>query len=236
MNRALKFFLDLLLPIFCVGCKREGMHCCPGCFEKIPRLSAALPELQTQLSAPIAAPLSGALPNQSPEIFYGSPFQEHSPLADLIHRFKYDGAKEVGEILSSLMPPLSGSITPEPDALKDSVLVPVPLHKKRENWRGFNQSKILAMHLSRKWRVPVCDLLVRHRFTKPQVGLTREKRLKNLHRAFSLKNSGAPLNPFTRYFLVDDVCTTGTTMQECARVLKEHGATKVYGLVIAQAE
>lgn len=205
----LTFFLDLIFPIFCVGCKREGTHCCASCFEKIPRIRRNAFE---------------------ENIFAASPFEENSPLAHLIHRYKYDGAKEIGKFLTALLP-----AKPPACFEKTCVLVPVPLHRKRKNWRGFNQSEVLTLEISKKWNIPTEHFLRRRRATKPQAELSREKRLTNLLDAFAMENPGKKLDPEISYILVDDVYTTGTTYLECAETLKRHGAQHVFGLVIARA-
>ncbi|MEK7524366.1 MAG: phosphoribosyltransferase family protein [Patescibacteria group bacterium] len=110
----------------------------------------------------------------------------------------------------------------------------MPLHPRRHRFRGFNQSKILAQEIGKYWQSPVQEILKRHRYTPPQVELSRNNRLKNVRGAFSLIY-GTRINPQATYFLIDDVCTTGTTLRECARVLKHHGAQKVWGFVIARA-
>jgi competence protein ComFC len=107
------------------------------------------------------------------------------------------------------------------------VLVAVPLHKKRYKHRLFNQAEELAKEIGSP-----CDILIRTRHTKPQAKLNREQRLKNLKGAYALKDlidlSGKIV------VLVDDVCTTGTTLRECAKALKAANVEKIYGLVIAK--
>lgn len=111
------------------------------------------------------------------------------------------------------------------------VVVPVPLHAKRERERGFNQAKIIGHLASNIWHLNLENLLIRIRDTGQQVGRTREERLKNMANAFALSpKSQLPKN----VLLVDDVWTTGATMRECARILKKAGAKYVWGLVLAR--
>lgn len=117
---------------------------------------------------------------------------------------------------------------------KTVCLIPVPLHLRRLNFRGFNQSLILAQQLAQKWNSPVSDILQRHRYTKPQVELNGPKRLTNVTDAFSMKNPAQRLNPEINYILIDDVCTTGSTLNECAKVLRRHGAEKILAAVVAK--
>lgn len=161
-------------------------------------------------------------------------FEEKSPLADLIHRYKYDFSREVAEVFVKLFGGIFGRLSAAEESAA-IILVPVPLHRRRINFRGFNQSEVLAQKLSKKFGVKMANLLTRHRYTQPQVELSKEHRLTNLHGAFSLKNPAEKIDQNALYLLVDDVCTTGSTLGECAKVLKAAGANRVGGLVIAKA-
>ncbi|KKR23371.1 MAG: phosphoribosyltransferase [Candidatus Peregrinibacteria bacterium GW2011_GWE2_39_6] len=111
-------------------------------------------------------------------------------------------------------------------------LNPVPLHPQREHDRGYNQAFLLAKSLSEIIHLNLTDYLKRHRNTPPQAHLDRESRLKNLQNSFSLKEKTQILNK--KFILVDDVCTTGSTLNECAKILKFNGAKTVWGLVLAR--
>ena len=115
---------------------------------------------------------------------------------------------------------------------KNTVIVPVPLHRNRLNLRGFNQSELLARYLSKRLDLPGCDALVRRLNTMNQVGLQREKRLSNLDGAFDCSDKEYILGK--NIILVDDVVTTGATLNECAKVLKQFGAKKIVGVVLAR--
>ena len=112
-------------------------------------------------------------------------------------------------------------------------VVPVPLHWRREHARGFNQAREIARHLG----LPVADALVRSRATTPQVELSAEERVANVAGAFALKRPrfrAVPNLKQCRVVLIDDVATTGATLEACARALKMAGATSVYGLTAAR--
>ena len=115
---------------------------------------------------------------------------------------------------------------------KDWVLVPIPLHSSRKKWRGFNQSESIGKYVAAEfgWKF-VPDLLTRDIETKPQVGLKKEEREENIKGVFSL--NPCYMLRSTSYILFDDVWTTGSTMREACRVLKENGAKTVWGLTIA---
>jgi ComF family protein len=112
-------------------------------------------------------------------------------------------------------------------------LMPVPLHVDRLREREFNQSLLLADRLNRRLRLPLSyDNLVRLRSTQPQTDLSRKARLKNLRSAFGLARPEAVRS--RRILLVDDVCTTGTTLNECAKALRKAGAKEVYAVTLAR--
>ncbi len=115
------------------------------------------------------------------------------------------------------------------------LIVPVPLHIKRLRQRGFNQAGVLAGELGRKIKTPVsvCALF-RKNVTQPQTSLKRGERLKNVKGAFEIADSGKVRG--RRILLIDDVFTTGTTLSECARVLKKRGgAGEVHALTVTRA-
>lgn len=116
--------------------------------------------------------------------------------------------------------------------IKVSTLTFVPLNPWRKRWRGFNQAEEIAKKVSKYWDANCIKLLKRKKKTKSQVGLKRRERLKNLSDAFELIKS----SDYTKQFVivVDDVMTTGSTLEECAKVLKHSGVKKVYGLVFAR--
>lgn len=117
------------------------------------------------------------------------------------------------------------------DLPKDIILVPVPLHSSRKRWRGFNQSEILGRDLAKRFKHPYADLLLRNRYTKPQVELKKDERAKNVRGAFSLRQAQGIKG--RDFILVDDVFTTGATMSECAKVLKRAGAKSVWAMAVA---
>jgi len=208
----MKWILNFLFPKRCEGCGQMGSWCCPACLANIkckrPDLHLNLPEIY----------LDG--------LFVATRYQHDSLLARLIARMKYKHGKELGFLLGKW---LSQQINRPFD---DFSLVPVPLHRERLLERGFNQSELLANHVAIAWNVPIQMLLRRHRPTTPQAQLTRNDRLKNTLFSFSLSESHPLMN--NKFILIDDVCSTGSTLNECARVLKSHGAQQVYGLALAR--
>lgn len=117
---------------------------------------------------------------------------------------------------------------PQPD-----ILIPIPLAKKRQKERGFNQSEEIGKELSKFLKIPlVNNALIKVRETLPQVELSGKEREENIKGAFWCRDENMVKNK--TIFLVDDVFTTGSTMEEAARVLKEAGAKKVWGITVAR--
>jgi len=120
---------------------------------------------------------------------------------------------------------------------ESSIFVPIPLHQGKFRKRGYNQAKLLAEGLAKRFDAPVLDCLRRVKSTKTQVGLTKEERRKNIEQAFELKKDSLDLiQKYQQVFLIDDVVTSGATLREAAKVLKKTGVAKVWGLTLAHGE
>lgn len=146
---------------------------------------------------------------------------------DALHRLKY--GRDV-----SLAPPLAAVLAERAPKADHDLILPVPLHRSRLQWRGFNQSLLIARGLPPgaggrldRWT------LARRRATPPQVGLGERERRKNVRKAFVVTRADAVRT--ARVLLVDDVMTTGATADECARVLRRAGAREVDVLVLLRA-
>ena len=150
------------------------------------------------------------------------------PLQDAIALFKYHGKVALADSLGALL--AQGM----PQALEADLLVPVPLHPNRLRQREFNQSLLLADRISPVLQRPVSYRnLIRTIDTQPQILLPRSARLQNLRKAFALRDPREVIGQ--RILLIDDVFTTGTTVNECARVLVDAGAREVAVLTLARS-
>ena len=156
-------------------------------------------------------------------------------LRELIHLLKYDSVTSAAQPLGNMLADAIAELRP---ACGDStpLLVPVPLHKGRRRTRGFNQAELIAHAAAGQFTEKLAiasEVLVRHRETISQVGLSREERIENMHDAFRVSDPGRVKG--RSVIVVDDVMTTGTTLSECARVLKRAGAERVWAATVARA-
>ena len=216
--------LDLLFPLNCVGCQREGKVLCESCV-------AGLPELTPPYCPVCAHP--GAhetcqLCLETPPAFDGirAPYRMEGAIKEAVHHLKYRGLKAAAPELAEL---LARYLAEHP--IPSDVLIPVPLHPRRLRRRGYNQSELLAKELSKKLDLVMDQkLLARTRNTPPQVNASRFERRDNVQDSFRCNGSVDR----RAVILVDDVATTGSTLSACAAALKAAGASSVWGLVLAR--
>ena len=156
---------------------------------------------------------------------------EEHPVRNVVHKFKYGRKVSLGKPLGRLMTRGCEEFLRE---CRAELIVPVPLHARRLRWRGFNQSLLLARQVSRACGVPLDPfVLLRRRETPPQTQFAEEERRKNMRGAFVV-------NPYIsikkkNILLIDDVYTSGATVNECSRALRRGGAAEVYVLTLARA-
>ena len=151
-------------------------------------------------------------------------------IMDAIHKFKYGRSISIGDSLGSFM---AGFSFPDFDFSEYSMFIPVPLHIQRLRDRGFNQSLLLAKKMGTKYKLPVnFSLLKRCKFTLSQTGLNKAEREKNIKGAFVISDKKKVAGE--NIILIDDVYTTGATINECAKVLLKAGAQKVAVLTLSR--
>lgn len=159
----------------------------------------------------------------------------------LIFHFKYEPfVRELAEYLADLLKDYFLFLEEKPD-LSDFLIIPLPLDKNRLKWRGYNQAEELAKYFCRNFNLEMRnDILFKAKKTKPQQGLGKSDRRDNVKGAFLVKDKEAIKN--RKILLIDDVYTTGFTMEEAAKILKQQseagfsGAKEVWGLVVAREE
>ncbi|MGN0402320.1 MAG: ComF family protein [Acetatifactor sp.] len=158
----------------------------------------------------------------------GRALYEYGSAAESIYRFKYGGRREYAEFYGSEMAEFLGDFIRNvaPDAL-----VPIPLHRNRKIQRGYNQAELLAKAMGRSLDVPVYpNLLERVKNTVPQKKLNPHERQNNLKKAFNITRNDVKLKVI---MVIDDIYTTGATIDEAARALREAGAEKIYFITLA---
>lgn len=222
-------FLDLVIPPRCGGCKRWGTRWCESCQD------------QLQIIGEDSCPKCGD-PNWdgsgimcgrccSTKLYYerlSSWVSFKGPIREAVHELKYRHNVGLGEKLAKNMVDLFESLRWDVD-----FIIPVPLGSKRFQERGYNQVLLLARPLAWNLDIPLKrQALSRVRETRSQVGLSREERIVNVQNAFDAKKQ---VVYGKRILLMDDVVTTGATINACAKALREAGAEKVFSITLARA-
>ena len=219
--------LDFLFPQWCVGCGKGGAFICPSCRRSLPRI---MPPLCPRCGKPqLSGTLCPSCVSSRVEIDgIRSPFRFDGVIRQAIPQLKYRNLRALAVILAKL---LQDYLAANP--LPGEVLVAVPLHPKRVRERGYNQSRLLAKELGKLTGLAVIDgCLIRERHTSPQARTpTVEERRSNVANAFAFRDSRLQNK---QVLLIDDVATSGTTLDACAVALKAAGASLVWGLVLAR--
>lgn len=219
--------LDFIFPKKCVSCGKFGEYFCATCFSKIEFVeNPVCPVCQRQAVGGKIHPkcqtrytLDG--------LVVACRYKE--PIKIAIAKVKYKWVYDIEKVLVDLL----ASQIWKFDIPQNLTLVPVPLHKKRKNWRGFNQAQILAKTLAKSFAVPFSDTMIRIIETKSQVGLKKDERRENVKGAFELRQASHQTVRGKNFILVDDVYTSGATMQEACKVLKKAGAKTVWAMAVA---
>lgn len=242
-NHALKlrdFFLDILFPIECLGCGHARLWLCDECFKKL-KINQAQYCLKCKKENALGCFCQDCLEVGGLDGCLIAGDYQDKLLALTIKRYKYhfikDLSQDLGNFLTLFLYNFQKNTLEKypiyPRMLIDletTLIITVPLHKKRLNWRGFNQAEELAKIVSDNFKLKLEHGLVRQRYKKPQVKFKAEKRRENIKNCFAWKGGNLDNQDV---LLIDDVTTTGSTLNECAKILKQNGARKVWGLVVA---
>jgi ComF family protein len=219
--------LNLLFPKWCIGCGKEGALICSSCRSLLPRV---MPPLCPRCGRPQpSGMLCPSCVGWRAEIDgIRSPFRFDGVMRQAIYQLKYRNLRAVATTLAQL---LNDYLVTNP--VPGEVLVPVPLHRKRLRERGYNQSSLLAKELGKLINLPIVDdCLIRQRHALPQARTpTVEERQSNVADAFTC--CAGRLRD-KQVILIDDVATSGATIDACAAALKAAGATSVWGLTLAR--
>lgn len=229
--------IDLLYPPHCASCGADtprGSHLCSSCGRNARRITAPFCR---GCSEPFAGAITGdflCADCQERDFRFTcavSPYRASGVVRDFIHRFKYQRHFFLRHQLADWMAEgLEDERLASPPV---DYLTPVPLHAARQREREFNQAQVLAELLSARCGKPAVESLQRIRFTTTQTQLDRAKRMENLRGAFRVRRKAAVAD--RHILLIDDVFTTGSTTEECARLLQKAGAASVRVLTVARA-
>jgi len=250
------FILNLLFPIECLGCGKENEWLCGKCFKKIP-----FNAFNYCLSCKKRNKYGEFCPGCSPNFYLNGVWiagnYDNKIIVKLIKSLKYNYAKNLADILGKYLSlflqnllnknrlsniDLRGSeiwrqfnrTKQSPLTILDfskTIIIPVPLHKKRYLTRGFNQAEKLAQVISKNFNLKINNNLIRIKHKKAQAKLSEKARKENIKNCFAYQGESL-INK--NILLIDDVLTTGSTLNECARVLKENNANEIWGLVVAK--
>jgi ComF family protein len=219
--------LDLLFPRWCVGCGGEGSFLCQSCQHSLPRIE---PPICSRCGKPQAGGQLCLGCVEWPAAIDGirSPFRFEGTTREAVHQLKYRNLRALAPLLAGL---LNDYLRTHP--MPGEVLVPVPLHRKRLRERGYNQSRLLSEELGKLNGLPVvADCLVRQINNPPQARTsTVDERRENVVGVFDCRDDRLRGK---QVLLIDDVATSGATLDACAAVLKASGAVSVWALTFAR--
>ena len=229
--------VSLFYPPACEICEKNisaKEYLCDACQASAPRITRPFCD---KCSEPFSGAIEGhfACGNCANQTLHFdaaiSAYRARGIVRQLIHDFKYKQRPHLRHVIAAW---LAASLADQRlQGCKFDLIVPVPLHPARQRQRGFNQAALIAKLIAARAGAPLKPVLQRVRFTTTQTAFDRAKRMENLHNAFRLRDKTDVRG--LRVLLIDDVLTTGSTLSECARVLKEAGAISVYAATAARA-
>jgi competence protein ComFC len=225
MKTLKNFLLDLFFPKHCFGCQKEGTYLCQDC-QSILDIIDHHKQYKTKYLDDLYFPLS----------YKKNSFNLQNNLTKkLIKKFKYKPfIKQLSDSLSDLIIThfkLCEKQIPFLQEKDNFIITFVPLSKTKLRWRGFNQAQEIAKNISLKLEIPYQKILRKEKRTLAQAQLSKKKRIQNLKNSFSIIQETNK-----NVLLVDDIYTTGTTINECTKELKKSGVKKVIGITIARTE
>ncbi|MFZ1750351.1 MAG: ComF family protein [Saprospiraceae bacterium] len=223
-----KDLIHVLFPDICIGCDRNPKTgksvFCVQCLHDMPytdHFQIKDNEVTKHLKGRVSLEFGGALLK----------FREGNMVQNMLHQLKYKKKKEIAEVL--------GKITGEKlliskICLRPDIIIPVPIHPKKELKRGYNQSTLFGRSISKETSIPISeDVLIKVLETTSQTGKSRTDRVSNVDGVFKISNMS--LITKKHILLVDDVVTTGATLEACCNILLDNGASKISVICIAVA-
>ena len=224
LSAAKDFLIGLIFPKICLSCGANGFSLCPRCQNKIKILKTDTCIYCGKIS--LRGKICQNCRRKSALTGVVVATKYSGIIKESIHRFKYNGDKDLLQPLGKILVKkfsnikISGQIT----------ITSVPLHRTRKNIRGFNQSELLGRYLAKAVGIQYEELLKRIKPTESQIKFHKYERINNLKGAFRAETKNLRGK---KIILVDDVCTSGATLEACAKELRRTGAREVWGLVLA---
>ena len=220
VSRIKRLALDLILPIECLNCSHPGEYFCTSC-------QAKLQVNDLKYSDTFGKNLKR---DNLDKIFIAGDYEDPL-LQDLIIKYKYNFLETLSDALGNFLIDFLKKNNLEKFLNNNQpLLTPMPLSKKRKRWRGFNQADNLTKKLAKKFNYELA-LGLERRHCRPQAELNEQDRLKNLKGAFYWRGESLAGKII---IIIDDVITTGATINEAAKVLKEAGASQVWAIALAK--
>ena len=233
--------LDILFPPICLNCQKylnqPNNFLCANCYSSI------------QLNSSLFCPVCNLRLAENKKICSHSKYflaaagnYNDQIFRNIIHYFKYESFENLTPVLTEiifkyldfLMENGKFKIGKSKFGIKNFAIIPIPLHYRREKQRGFNQSKLLANGISKKFNIRIIECLKRIKNNYPQAKLkNNDEREKNINSCFKIINPEMIKNK--NILLIDDVFTSGATMNEAVKILKENGCRRIIALVLAKA-
>ena len=238
MKTIRKWVLDIFFPRKCLGCasllREEALsYVCAQCLKKIPLAAGfACAFCNSPVRAGKTCPY--CVRNHSLDHLLVTSSYENPLVEKIVKTLKYRFVASLAEDMAGLMARYLKKKAAWLVDTKGIIVVPVPLHYSRLNWRGFNQAEIIGSNIAKSfdWQLAT-DAIKRICNQKPQADMPdRLSRIKNMHKAFKCTSSDSLINK--AILLIDDVSATGSTLNDCARALKDAGARQVIGFVFAR--
>lgn len=229
---------DIVFPKYCLVCKKEGSYCCEPCQLQLKPLYPT-----TCFGCHVITTYGELCSTCQPRFSFDgviiSADYEDAIIGSLIKQCKYRFIQELGEIMGWILAEKVASVLQKTDTTSDfdkdffqSVVTAVPLSRRRLRQREFNQAEIIAQFFASYFSLLYEPKLLGRAHRKPQASLSEEVRKKNVKESFFIQDSLIPVP--TTVFVIDDVITTGATLEEAARVLKERGVEQVWGMIVAK--
>lgn len=216
MINILKNLLDFIWPQFCLACHREGSLCCGWCLNDI------ILEDTTAIIWP-----------DNDQLYFAACYNccdyQNKLVQQLIKNYKYNYLENLGNLLTDILEKQARRLALD----KQTIIVNIPLHKNKKRKRGFDQTEILAKKLAQRLSLNYSPLLLRTRDNKAQAKLDKVARQQNVSDVFII-NKKIIFPEDSSILLIDDVTTTGSTLNQAAKVLKENNFTNITCLVLAK--